>query len=127
MKTAEETELKKEYATEYGTAEIIEVGKKFQIQIKFKCELDRKEKSAIINALKFKFVVCMPTYLQDNNYVVCVTQGIHQSDWRGHHFNGFYRDLNSGEKKSPILHFNLRDFKAENIPCITNITSLHHT
>ncbi len=140
-KKAEEIELKIEYPLVYATAEIIDLDDTssvssgesapaikygYEVSIKFKCELNIKEKSAIINALKFKFIVCLPTYLQDNNYQVCITRGIHKSNWRCYHFNGYYRDRTTGETMSPILHFNLKNFKWENIPCITNVTSINN-
>jgi hypothetical protein len=118
---------KVEYPTEYGRVEFINTVVKIEhaVQINFKVQLSLQEKGAIINALKFKFMVCMPNYLKDNDYDIIITKGIHYSNGR-YHFNGFFVGKTDKQKKTDMLHFNLKNFKAENIPCISNITSINN-
>jgi hypothetical protein len=70
-------------------------------------------------------MVCMPNYLKDNDYDIIITKGIHYSNGR-YHFNGFFVGKTDKQKKTDMLHFNLKNFKAENIPCISNITSINN-
>jgi hypothetical protein len=98
------------------------------IRIRFYCTLTIEEKGAIINALKFKFLTNdkMKIMLKRNNYIIKIVRGIHSSSAYGFHFNGCYIDADTLEEKTPTMHFNLLNFKWENIPCITTITNMNY-
>lgn len=116
----------KEYPQLWTKATIEDLRQQQEITIKIRCTITVEEKGAIINALKFKFLTNekMKNMLKRNNYAIKITRGIHSSSAYGYHFNGSYVDKDTNEEKSATMHFNLLNFKWENIPCITSITCI---